>query len=607
MHLYLKTHKSQRNVICALLSYMASLALTYILNLGKEPTSDLFYMLSYGNNLLAIGVFIFGAFLLSRFIQLKDKRLKCFSLVAGLLLSVSTVYGAYALFVNNIFISVGTGILQTFLILGLNLLFTPLSAEIFILMEKFGTWYESKRIYQPCTMKNNALYFLIVWIIIFISYIPLFLAWWPGNFIYDARYQMSEVINNIYKTHHPLLHTWLMGTAYKIGVGWENVSKGFQLYTLLQMLVLSSSFAYCLLYFKKKGAPKLLRIISLLWFALFPMHSIFSITTTKDVLFAAFFLYTVIFFCRFFLDKEDFRWYTYVGLVTFSVLSALFRNNAIYAIVVFSIVGIILTRGWLQKGKVLLILIAIYLITSLCNQALIKGLEAREATPYRESFSVPLQGLGRVAAYRGKELDTILYDELCLYINERTIAGYNPFISDPIKNDAYEEMLENYTVNFLKFWIKVGMDFPDEYIESFVSNTMGYWYALPMNDYVTMNLSLYHTLIGQGQEIEKTNLCNWAYILYFDLFCNGDYRFVPVLGYSFRMAPYVWFIIFTVLWALMKKNKYALLVMILPVAYFFTCLLGPVAALRYVYCLIVCCPVYFYVIAQKQKDLNVEQ
>ena len=91
---------------------------------------------------------------------------------------------------------------------------------------------------------------------------PVFLANWPGNFIYDAKYQLSEVVHNSYKTHHPLIHTWLMGTAYKLGVEWGNVSKGFQLYTLLQMLVLSSSFAYGLLYLRKRGMPRLFRVIS---------------------------------------------------------------------------------------------------------------------------------------------------------------------------------------------------------------------------------------------------------------------------------------------------------------------------------------------------------
>lgn len=598
----IKENSIAKNVICVLLAYLASLAATYILNLGKDSANNMVYMLNYGYDILIIGIFALGIFVLSRFIQREDKRLKCFALIAGLLLSLSTVWGAYALFVNNIFISFGISVLQFFLILGLSLIMVPLAEEVFVLMEKFSKWYESKIVPERYTVKSNVIYFAIVWIIIFAAYIPLFLSWWPGNFIYDAKYQLNEVINNTYKTHHPLLHTWLMGTAYNLGVEWGNASKGFQLYTLLQMLILSSSFAYCLLYLRKKGAPKVMRVLSLLWFALFPMHSIFSITATKDVLFAAFFLYTVIFFCRFFLDKEEFHWYTYIGLVIFATLSALLRNNAIYAIVLFCIVGIVCVKGLKQKGKVLVIMVATYVLTTLSNQMLMNGLNAIEAQPYRESLSMPLQCMARVASYKGEELEDALYEEICMYIRAEDISAYNPFISDPVKNYANEELLENNTGNFLKLWLKLGISYPDEYVESIVSNTLGYWYTFPMYDYVTMDLSLYHTLIGEGQEIEKVSYCDWANELYFNLFCVQNYKLVPVLGYSFRIAPYIWFVVFTLLWAWLKKNKRALLIMVLPVAYFATCLLGPVAALRYVYCLIVCCPIYFYVIAQKRME-----
>ena len=557
-------------------------------------------MLNYGYNLIAIGVFIFGTWILLRYVTLECKRLKVFSIIAGLLLSISTVWGAYALFINDIFISAQTSILQIFLILGLNILFTPLSAEIFLLIDKFSTWCKEKKENKEYSKKNNLLYFLIVWMAIFAAYIPLFLACWPGNFIYDASYQLQEVIHNDYKTHHPLLHTWLMGTAYNLGVEWGNSSKGFQLYTLMQMLVLSSSFAYCLMYLRKRGMPRLFRVIAFLWFALFPMHTIFSITSTKDVLFAAFFLYTVIYFCRYFFDEEKFHWYTYVALIAFAVLSTLFRNNGIHAILVFGLIGIILTKGLRKRGKIVLILLAIYLFTSLSNQFLSETLNAREAKPYRESLSVPLQGLARVANYRGNELLEYQYNEICMYIPANKIDEYIPFISDKVKGDANEELLKDNLINFIKLWVKIGLEYPDEYIESFVSNTMGYWYVFPINDYVTINLSLYHTLIGAGEEIEKVNLCNWANELYFDLFCAGDYRFTPVLGYSFRMAPYVWFIIFTFLWSLMKKDKKTALVMALPIAYLLTCFLGPVATLRYMYNLVVCCPIYFYIVGKKK-------
>lgn len=595
----LRSHTILKNTLCMVLSFAASLAVTYIFNLGKKADEDLTWMLSYGYNLLAVGVFVLGVFLLSRFVMLENKRLKYCSVIVGSILSITTVWGAYALFINNIFISCETCLLQIALMLGLNLLFIPLCKEAFELMEKFGRWCKEKWEHKVYSKRNNLLYFLIVWAVIFAAYIPLFLSQWPGNFIYDAQYQLTEVITEAYKNHHPLLHTWLMGAAYRIGLQWGNPSKGFQLYTLLQMLILTSSFAYCLLYFRKKGMPKLFRVLSFLWFALFPMNSIFSITATKDVLFAAFFLYMVIFLFRYFLDGEKFRWYTYAALVAVSALSALFRNNEIYALLIFGLVAVLLVKGIWQKGKIVIFLAAVYLLTTLSNQFLFQVLHAYESCPYRETLSVPLQGLARVASYRGSELYEFEYNEICMYINESDIANYVPFISDGIKNNANEELLKNNLPNFVKLWLKVGLEYPDEYIESFVSNTMGFWYLLPMNDYVSMNLSLYHTLIGVGEEIEKANYCNWAGEIYNYLFYENNYRFIPVLGYSFRMAPYVWLIIFIFVWSIMKKNKKSALLLVLPLAYLFTCFCGPVAALRYIYNLIVCLPLFFVLFTEK--------
>lgn len=63
------------------LSFAASLAVTYIFNLGKKADEDLTWMLSYGYNLLAVGVFVLGVFLLSRFVMLENKRLKYCSVI----------------------------------------------------------------------------------------------------------------------------------------------------------------------------------------------------------------------------------------------------------------------------------------------------------------------------------------------------------------------------------------------------------------------------------------------------------------------------------------------------------------------------------------------
>lgn len=599
---YLQNNKILKYCVCIICSYLAVYAFSYILKLEKNE-SELFSMLEYGYSWLMVLIFAFGVYVIDKFIQIDNKKIQICSLLSGLFLSLVSVWGAYSLFLNNIFISGGKSVLQIFLIIGMTLIIGPSIGWIFTLMDKFGTWYQEKKEKVEYSKKNNLFYFLIVWIIIFVCYLPAFLAWWPGNFIYDAKYQLSEVVHNAYKTHHPLLHTWLMGKAYNIGIEWGSASKGFQLYTLLQMLILSSSFSYCVLYLRKKGTPKLIRVLAILWFALFPMNSIFSITATKDVLFAAFFLYTVIFLCRFFYDKEKFRWYTYFGLIIFGVMSTLFRNNAIYAIGVFGIIGIVVVKGWMEKGKVTLIFLAIYLLTTLSNQLLADGLNAYPGFKNRESLSVPLQGLARVACYRGDELYEYEYNEICMYIRAEDIPNYSPAIADPIKNNANEELLENNKINFLKLWLKIGMQYPDEYIESIVFNTMGFWYLFPMKDYTTMNLSIHHTLIGTEQEIEKVCYCDWAEKLYGDIFFGANYKYIPLLSESFRIAPYIWFMIFIFIWSVIKIDKKTIFIMLLPLLYFGTCLLGPVSAVRYVYCLIVCCPLWFAFIGQiKLKD-----
>ncbi|MBQ8038318.1 MAG: hypothetical protein IJ274_00340, partial [Lachnospiraceae bacterium] len=452
--------------------------------------------------------------------------------------------------------------------------------------------------------KRPGIYFLCVWAIIFVSYIPLFLANWPGNFVFDAKYQMTNVLTESYSTHHPLLHTWLMGAAYKIGMKLGNVSAGFQFYTLLQMLVLSASFAYALWYLYKKKVYRGIRIAALLWFALFPMNPLFAISATKDVLCAAFFIISLIYYIRWFYDKENMKWYSYVGMILSSVLLALFRNNALYAVMLFAFICFFAVKGLKNKTKIVIVFLAVYLLSDLSGTGLINALNAHEPDTYRETLSVPLQGLARVAAYRRGDLPDELYNEICNYIREEDIVKYNPYISDPVKNEANENLLRENIGNFFKLWLKVGVQFPDEYFESLVTNTMGYWYPLNMGGYVTMDVSLYHTLIGMGEEIQKADYCPVVGEVYNPLFYEGDYKYTPVLGYLFRLAVYVWFFIYAFLWSVYRKDKDGFLLICLPVVYLLSCMAGPVVAIRYVYSIIVCIPVFIYLMINSKEAID---
>ena len=585
-----------RTILIIILSYLSSLSVGHIVSLNGNPA--VFYGGTYyGYNITSILVFALTAYLLNKLCKIYTRRLLIFSCGLGFLISLLIVYGAYAHLINDIFIDTPTVFLQFGCSIGLSFLLIPLLAQFFLLWDKCESTFVLNPSKKFSKIPDWAV-FLIYWTVIFLCFLPMFLSHWPGNFIFDAKYQIIDGIRGTHSTHHPLAHTLLMCWAYNLGLANGNASWGFQFYTIIQMIVLSGSFAFCCFYLYQKEVPRWLQIIAFLWFAIFPVNALFTITATKDVLFAAFFLFFFIFCIRFFLDHEE-TWYCLLGICAFGTLAALYRNNALYAILIAFLASIALCKTWKKRGLILTSLIIIYASSNLINQGLINYANATQPDTYRETFPAPLQCLARVAAYKGDTITDELKSEIYLYIPEYRISDYNPYNADPIKEFANENLLRSNTFNFVKLWAKVGLKYPDEYLEHLITNTLGYWYPLHQGVYVSTDIALYHTLIEIGPEIEPQNYCDWANKLYMP-FWSLEYRHIPILGYLFRNAPYVWMTILSFFAAWYKKDSSKVSVLLLPFLYILTCFAGPLAALRYIYCIVIITPLIIY-LALKER------
>lgn len=549
----------------------------------------------FGYNIWSLLGWIAGMWLFNRMLQRTDRRLHCSSAVCGLLMAAAIVYGTYAHFVNDIFQSIQVILLQFAVIAGIAMGTIPISEEILLQFDRLNQYGK-----QKCNGNITKWYFFIVWLLIFAAYLPIFLWWWPGNFVYDYPFQMTEVLENQYLTHHPLLHTLLMGAFYRFGLALGDVSTGMQFFTLLQMLILSASFAYCAYYLYKRGVPRAYRVGAVLFFALFPMHAMFSITATKDVMFAAFFLWFIIFVVRLLFDKEKFRWYTYAGFFLSGVLCCLMRNNALYAIAAGAVLILLLAK---RKRKMKLygagLLAGLCLLTGLANAALIAATNARTDDRYRETFCMPLQCLARVAFYRYNDISETDYNEICAYMPKEDIQAYNPYLADMVKSNANEELMKENFLNFIKLYVKMGVKFPDEYIEAWVTNTMGYWYPLDRGQYASGAIELYHKLIWLGPEVVKREYCSWPGLIYLPVYRDLN---VPVIGYLHRPEFWIWFLTYFLFWSVYRRRKDAGLTGVIPLMYLGTCYLGPVAILRYVYCLVVITPLIGYVVIHSTEE-----
>lgn len=121
---------------------------------------------------------------------------------------------------------------------------------------------------------------------------------------------------------------------------------------------------------------------------------------------------------------------------------------------------LLLERRGKEQGKkrlcILAVLGGIWLCSGLANAGLAAAVQAENTDSCRESLSMPLQCLARVAQYRREDLSDDLYAEICMYIPEEDLAKYNPYLSDEIKEHANEELLRENFPNFVKLWLKVG-------------------------------------------------------------------------------------------------------------------------------------------------------
>lgn len=121
---------------------------------------------------------------------------------------------------------------------------------------------------------------------ILLCWLPIFFAYYPSVFTYDAPSQLLQILEHNHSTHHPLIHTLFMSLFFHLD--WDNpYLKGMVLYSIVQMVMMAVTFGYTLMYLYRKKVTFYLRIMLFLFYAFFPANLILALSVTKDVLFSA--------------------------------------------------------------------------------------------------------------------------------------------------------------------------------------------------------------------------------------------------------------------------------------------------------------------------------
>lgn len=438
--------------------------------------------------------------------------------------------------------------------------------------------------------------------IILICWIPVFLAYYPSVFAYDAEGQLYQVLAHDYSTHHPLLHTIFLGAFFQLGGNMlGSYSAGMAVHSAVQMLLMACTFGYTLAFLYQKGAPVPLRIILLLFYAVFPTNSILALSTTKDVLFSALVLLHTLCICQM-AERTDLtsrNWFLYI---LWTALMLLFRNNALYALLLSIPPICLMLRGRAEHGRRLwrryLICSVLALVLFAAGSMTLKvSLKAHSGSP-REMLSIPLQQMARTRVKAEATLSPAIRQELDQYLPEEWIfAAYDPYLADPVKNRA---VIHDNPAGLVKTWIRLGTEHPQIYIDAFLDNSVGYWFLEDRTHAQIYGLgaesgfgylSTDNRTMPAGCEIVEHSYLPGLRALMERIISDNAYQNIPVLRILFAPAFYWWLLCLYMAAAVYRKQYLLLLPAVFLVSYYLTLLLSPAVLIRYMYPFVVTVPV----------------
>lgn len=469
---------------------------------------------------------------------------------------------------------------------------------------------------------------IAVFCFIFILWIPCFLAYFPAIYSYDAEPQLIQYTMHQFDNHHPIFHTLILGWCYDLGRMLK--VDGMAFYSIIQMILLDVSFTEVVITMRRKGVRKLFCAVILIYFAVFPVHPLMAISTTKDTPFTAFIILTVVLLWRIMTSHEGqtnmllpaehahMTLRTELTLMSLSMMGMmLFRRNGVHiagGVVIASILSHALNSKKEFRDKYLHI--ALYSLAGiaafmLVNTTLINITHAA-AGEEAEALSIPIQQLARTYKSNSSTMTEEEKQELYKYLPEIALQNYRPSISDGAKQNFNNEAYREDPKGFFKIWGHLLKKYPGSYALATLYNTEGDWFPTDVS-FSRVYKDIWRDRTGYLITDATPVFCGMDYVHKenllpklrdrYEAFATGcDYSSSFLLTLMFSPAMYCLFVVYIFVWCLFLSDEKNLTIVIVPLLLnFLTILAGPCMLVRYVYPLMCSSPILWVIFVSRKE------
>ena len=583
-----------KNIIPIVLSFISTLGINGLITITSEQVTNNSFV-----------YFIFFALFLFIFSKIKNlkKGYTIFSIIFSVILSLVLIIGSQLEFYSEIIWSFATLIK----IIALSVSIFPLNYLLLKYIDEF-------KIQKSDNINYKKIFVITFLIILFFNFL-VFLALYPGEYGYDAGFQIMEILEKDVQitSHFSLLFSFILAKVVNLGkVLFGSYQVGFGIYCFLQMTFLSYVATKITVFCTKRIFNKIIYFINVLFFSFFPLYTLMSISAAQDSVFAGLFCLIILNVIEL-IENKDY-WKNKLKPISLGILIfllCLIRNNGFYCILIS--IPFIFLACKNKKVVVLLIFIISLFAYKIYSGPVFNILDVTKTDTFREMLSIPSQQFARVYNYNLKVFSKEKLKQLKKFypeINDFKYYTYRQSIADPTKSVLNNKYVKSNLKDYISLWTSIGVKDPENYVEAFLLNSLGFWY--PNKNY--NDDRMYHPYI----EIEMMDAAKWnpRYVQIkreskfpiYEKILNiaigkNAWKCIPVISTIFTTGTYFIIFIFLFLLTILRRNfKYMLPISII-LGLYATLFLSPVALFRYCFPIIMVSPLMINLILyQKKKD-----
>ena len=378
--------------------------------------------------------------------------------------------------------------------------FTVLAACLFftfvLLGERLITWFmmESQNVGTIGLKLRSRFSFvwnwkqcLLVTLVIQFCWMPYLWLSYPGVLWYDTGQQLMQWFHlpntftdgSHWSDHHPVFDTFFIGVFAELGKMLGSVDRGLFLCAVVLSVLSAASFATIILYCRRLGTGWRFGVVQMLFFGLFPIIPVFSMSLVKDSIFMPFFIWFAIFCIEIVRSHGSCLRRSTMVMLFFALflLVCLTKKTGLYIAVGCCCVVLFVVFKKYRLHIAAVLLTGLFIFELFIPKVVFPANNIEEGGK-QEMLAIPFQQSALEVKRHSDNMNKHDLDIIYMILGKDVASRYQWWATDNVKGYTWDSSKNSMLGEYARVWVRGLIRHPQTYIETYLTLQEG-WLGIP--------------------------------------------------------------------------------------------------------------------------------